>query len=94
MPPRIPGVRFAEAYALLLSFGWSFSHQTGSHAHLINDAGQRISVPRHDRTDINPRTMGQIVTQAGINPDHFLWGLGRADRNGGRAPRGWRPGRE
>jgi hypothetical protein len=36
--------------------------------------------------------MGKIVTDAGINPDHFLWGLCRADRNGRRAPRGWRPG--
>ena len=90
MPPRIPSVSFAEAYALLQRFGWRFSHQTGSHIRMVNDAGVRISIPRHDRTDIDARTMGSIVAQAGINPDHFLWGLGRADRSGrrGAAQRG------
>jgi hypothetical protein len=36
--------------------------------------------------------MGKIIVDAGMDPDHFLWGLGRADRNGRRAPWGWRPG--
>ena len=92
MPTRIPGVSFADAYRLLQRFGWRFSHQTGSHVHMVNDDGVLVTVPRHDRSDINPRMMGTIVANAGINPDHFLWGLGRADRNGRRAPRGWRPG--
>ena len=94
MPPRIPGVSFADAYALLQRFGWRFSHQTGSHVHLVNESGLRIAIPHHARRDVSGRTLGRIVEQAGINPDHFLWGLGRADRQGRRAPRGWRPGSE
>lgn len=93
MPPRIPGVSFADAYALLQGFGWRFSHQTGSHVHLVNESGERITIPHHIRRDVDARTLGRIVEQAGINPDHFLWGLGRADRRGRRAPRGWQPGR-
>ena len=92
MPPRIPGVSFADAYGLLQRFGWRFDHQTGSHIILVNNASAHIVLPRHDRRDIAPGIMGKIVTDAGIDPDHFLWGLGRADRNGRRAPRGWRPG--
>ena len=92
MPARIAGVRFWEAYALFRRFGWRYSHQNGSHVHLINDAGVLVAIPRHDRRDINAKLLGGIVEQAGINPDHFLWGLGRADRRGRRAPRHWRPG--
>ena len=92
MPARIAGVSYADAYALLRRFGWRFSHQVGSHVHLVNDAGEQIVIPRHSNADINPGMMGLIVADAGINPDHFLWGLGRADRRGRRAPRGWRPG--
>ena len=92
MPTRIPGVRFADAYALFQSFGWRFNRQVGSHIRMVNDAGTYITIPRHDRRDLNPKTLGGIVEQAGINPDHFLWGLGRADRRGRRAPRHWRPG--
>ena len=92
MPPRIPGVSFTDAYALLHRFGWRFSHQTGSHVHLVNESGGSIAIPHHASRDVDPRTLGRILAQAGINPDHFLWGLGRADRRGRRAPRGWRPG--
>ena len=93
MPPLIPGVRFREAYALFLRFGWRYSHQNGSHVHLVDDDGVLIAIPRHDRKDINSKLLGDIVEQSGINPDHFLWALGRADRRGRRPPRHWRPNR-
>ncbi len=92
MPPRIPGVSYADAYSLFQRFGWRFSHQVGSHVHLINSEGLYVTITRHGRRDIDARLLGQIVADAGINPDHFLWGLSRADRNGRRAPRGWHPG--
>ena len=92
MPPRIPGVSFADAFRLFRRFGWEFSHQNGSHVHMVNSDGSYITIPRHDQRDINANLLGQIVEDAGIDHDHFLWGLGRADRNGRRAPRGWRPG--
>ena len=86
MPTRIPGVRFADAYALPQSFGWRFNRQVGSHIRMVNDAGTYITIPRHDRRDLDSKTLGGIVEQAGINPDHFLWGLGRADRRGPPRP--------
>ena len=75
MPTRIPGVRFAEAYASLQRFGWRFSHQTGSHVIMVNVRGGRITLPQHGSADLKPGLMGKIVAEAGINPDHFLWAL-------------------
>ena len=75
MPTFIPGVRFAEAYASLQRFGWRFSHQTGCYVIMVNDRGGRITLPRHGSADLKPGLMGKIVTEAGINPDHFLWAL-------------------
>ena len=61
------------------------------HVRMVNAAGNEITLINHGSRSIHPTTMGRIVESAGINPDHFLWGLGRADRRGRRAPRGWRP---
>ena len=89
MPPLIPGVRFREAYALFLRFGWRYSHQNGSHVHLTNDDGLLIAIPRHDLRVLNSRLLGDIVEQAGINPDHF-WGLaGQCRALGHRNPVNW-----
>ena len=92
MPPLIRNVAFAQAVALLQRFGYRRTGQTGSHVHMVNEAGHQITLTNHGSHPIHAGTMGRIVAQAGINPDHFLWGLGRADRRGRRAPRGWRPG--
>ena len=75
MPPRIPGVSFADPYRLFQRFGWRFSHQAGSHFHPINSEGVYVTITRHGQRDIDARLLGQIVEDAGINPDHFLWGL-------------------
>ena len=92
MPPLIRNVAFAQAVALLQRFGYRRTGQTGSHVHMVNAAGNEIILINHGSRAISAGTMGSIVEKAGINPDHFLWGLGRADRSGRRAPRGWRPG--
>ena len=91
MPPLIRNVAFAQAVALLQRFGYRRVRQTGSHVRMVNAAGNEITLTNHGSRPIHPGTMGIIVEKAGINPDHFLWGLGRADRRGRRAPRGWRP---
>ena len=93
MPALIRNVTFAQAVALLQRFGYWRTGQRGSHVYMTNADGNRITLVNHGRTPIGGGTMGQTVAQAGINPDHFLWGLGRADRRGRRAPRGWQPGR-
>lgn len=91
MPPLIRNVPFAQAVALLQMFGYRQVRQRGSHVRMVNAAGNEITLTNHGSRSIHPTTMGRIVESAGINPDHFLWGLGRADRRGRRAPRGWRP---
>ena len=92
MPPLIRSVTFAQAVALLQRFGYRQVRQSGSHVRMVNAAGHAITLIDHGSRPIRAGTMGGIVEKAGINPDHFLWGLGRADRRGWRAPRGWRPG--
>ena len=92
MPPQIRNVAFAQAVALLQQFGYRRVRQTGSHVRMVNAAGHEITLINHGSRSLRATTMGKIVAQAGINPDHFLWGLGRADRRGRRAPRDWRPG--
>ena len=94
MPPLIRNVPFAQAFALFQRFGYRQTRQRGSHVRMVNAAGHEITLTNHGNRPIHPGLMGQIVAEAGINPDHFLWGLGRADRQGRRAPRGWRPGSE
>ena len=94
MPPLIRNVAFAQAIALLQRFGYRQTRQNGSHVRMVNAAGHEITLTNHGSRSIRATTMGRIVEQAGINPDHFLWGLGRADRQGRRAPRGWRPSSE
>ena len=93
MLPRIAGVSFADAVRVFQQFGWEFSHQQGSHYHMVNAAGVYVTLTRHGRRDVDARLLRQTVADAGINPDHFLWGLVRADRREQRAPRGWRPRR-
>ena len=85
MPPLIRNVTFAQAVAVLQRFGYRQVRQTGSHVRMVNAAGNEITLTNHGSHPIHPGTMGRTLAQAGINPDHFLWGLGRA-------PRGWRPG--
>ena len=92
MPPLIRNVTFAQAVALLQRFGYRRVRQTGSHVRMVNAAGNEITLTNHGSRPIHAGTLGIVVEKAGINPDHFLWGLGRADRRGRRAPRGWRPG--
>ncbi len=94
MPPLIRNVAFAQAFALLQRFGYWRTGQRGSHVYMTNADGNDITLVNHGSRPIGAGLMGQIVAEAGINPDHFLWGLGRADRQGRRAPRGWQPGSE
>ena len=94
MPALIRNVRFAQAVALLQRFGYRRTGQRGSHVFMTNADGNDITLVNHGSRPLGAGTMGSIVDEAGVNPDHFLRGLGRADRRGRRAPRGWRPGME
>ena len=76
MPPRIPGVSFADAFRLFRRFGWEFSHQNGSHVHMVNSDGSYITIPRYDQRDISANLLGQIVEDAGLDHDHFCGVLG------------------
>ena len=92
MPLLIRNVTFAEAFALFQRFGYRRTGQRGSHVYMMNADGNSITLVNRGSRPMKGGTLGGIVVRAGINPDHFLWGLGRADRRGRRAPRGWRPG--
>ena len=99
MPVQIPNVTFSEALALFRRFGFrEVNHPggrrrrgKGSHVNLTNG---RVNITLTDwgSAPMRAGTLGRQVERAGIDVTAFLWGLGRNNRRGHPAPRGWRPG--
>ena len=51
-----------------------------------------ISLTDWGRSPVKGPLLGEQVEKAGIDVTAFLWALGRHNRQGHPAPRGWRPG--
>ena len=60
-----------EVRKVLESFGWQFRRQRGSHM-TFDKPGEinHVTVPRH-RRELDRRTFGQILRQAGIRRAEF-----------------------
>ena len=95
MPVPINNVTFGEAIAAFRRFGFEVidRRRRGRGSHVILSNG-RISITLTDwgRRPMRGPTLGSEVERAGIDVTAFLWALGRANRRGRPAPRGWRPG--
>ncbi len=72
--PRLPVLRAKEIIRIFLSIGFYTHHQTGSHVHLrhYKKVQLRITIPRHDRFDIPPFVLNNILKQAEITKEEFL----------------------
>ena len=99
MPAAISNVTFAEAVRVFRQFGfWVVTERghrrkrgRGSHVNMT-DGAVTITLPDWGRIPLKGPTLGSEVERAGIDVTAFLWALGRANRRGRPAPRGWRPG--
>ena len=99
MPVPISNVTFAVALAIFRRFGfWVVSEGSGrrrrgrgSHVNMTNGLVV-ISLPDRGRIPIKGPLLGREVARSGIDLTAFLWALGRHNRHGHPAPRGWRVG--
>ena len=73
MSPKLPAVTSREVVAALKRAGFYIHHQKGSHVTLkhSSDPSKRVTVPYHNR-DLNKRTLGRILDQAGLTTEEFV----------------------
>ena len=95
MPVPIYNVPFGEAVAVFRRFGFEVisRRRRGRGSHVILSNGE-ISITLTDwgSRPMRGATLGSEVERAGIDVTAFLWALGRHNRRGHPAPRGWQPG--
>jgi predicted RNA binding protein YcfA (HicA-like mRNA interferase family) len=72
--PKLPVLRAREIIRIFLSIDFYIHHQTGSHVHLrhYKKFHLRITIPRHDKFDIPPFVLNNILKQAGMTKEEFL----------------------
>jgi predicted RNA binding protein YcfA (HicA-like mRNA interferase family) len=73
----------AELLRILRNYGFEVVDQRGSHAHLENSRGIRLTVPVHAGRIIGPGLLLAILRQAGIDPAALRGGGGRHGPAGG-----------
>jgi predicted RNA binding protein YcfA (HicA-like mRNA interferase family) len=68
MSPRLRRLAASELLRLLRAHGFEVVDQRGSHVHLKNRRGVRLTVPAHAGRTIGPGLLLAILRQAGIDP--------------------------
>ena len=68
MSAKLRRVTAAELLRILRNYGFEIVDQRGSHAHLENPRGIRLTVPVHAGRIIGPGLLLAILRQAGIDP--------------------------
>lgn len=72
MSPKLPRVTAKELLRALHQAGWADNRQTGSHLLLRHrDQPGTVVVPVHARKTIKPRTLQNILDQAGLSVDEL-----------------------
>ena len=71
---KIPPLKAKKVIKKLLKLGFYIHHQTGSHAQIkhYNKVHLRVTVPRHDRSDLPYFVIKNILNQAEISSEDFL----------------------
>ncbi len=60
-------MRFREIEKVILSDGWYFKNQKGSHHHYLHPVKKgKVSIPEHSR-DLDIKTIKSILKQAGLH---------------------------
>jgi predicted RNA binding protein YcfA (HicA-like mRNA interferase family) len=68
--PHLPVVSGDDFVRALKKAGYAWDHMEGSHMILLNTAGHRLSVPRHQ--ELGPGLLRALITEAGLNRDQFI----------------------
>ena len=73
MPPFIRGVNFSHARRRLRLVGWEDAGQEGSHLHLTHlyVPDVVLALPDHRNRDLDPRTLGSVIQEAGLTAGQF-----------------------
>lgn len=69
MSPKLPHLSSREVVRLLECHGFTFDHQTGSHAVFRDSNGRRTTVPMHSSRTVGVGLLRQILKDSGIDPD-------------------------
>jgi len=64
-----PSTRARRVYAALLSVGWQFKRQSGSHRTLSRAGYPDFVVAFHDGEEIGPKMLSRIAKHTGITPE-------------------------
>lgn len=69
---RLPRVTAAEALRAVQRDGWRSARQVGSHAHLAHSVKPGVvTIAMHAGEIIPPKTLRNIIRQAGLTVDQF-----------------------
>ena len=68
---KLPAFKPTKLIALFQKAGYFIDHQTGSHIILLNNKGQRLTIPRHNR-DLKKGTLSGIIKQSGFSRKDFI----------------------
>ena len=69
MSPKLRRITAKELLRILKKHGYEIVDQHGSHMHLKNARGVRLTVPVHSGRVIGPGLLLAILRQAGIDAD-------------------------
>jgi len=69
MSPKLRRMTAKQLMKILKQHGFDVIGQRGSHVHMENDGGVRITIPVHAGRIIGPGLLLSILRQAGIDPN-------------------------
>lgn len=68
----LPSVTVAQTQRALFKAGWYVKREGGNHQILSHqDRGGRVTLSRHPRETLKPKTLRSILEQAGLTADEF-----------------------
>ena len=71
---KLPRITGKEAERALLRAGWYFHHSKGSHFYYkhLDFRGRRVTIPMHVGETLAPKTLENILEQAGLSVVEFV----------------------
>ena len=64
-----PSVKAKQVFNALLSIGWQFKRQSGSHRTLARDGWPNFVFAFHDGEELEPRMLARIGKLTGLRPE-------------------------
>jgi predicted RNA binding protein YcfA (HicA-like mRNA interferase family) len=73
--PKLPVITSKECVAVIERAGFVRHHQVGSHAQFKHPDGRRLTIPIHAGKELSPKTLKNIIVDAGLSVDEFVASL-------------------